>query len=137
MPFISFLKIYLLAIPIFFIVDMIWIGVLAKGFYQSQLGDLLTKNINWTAAIAFYLLFLAGLVIFSVAPALEKNSFSTALVYGALFGFFTYITYDLTNLATIKNWPLTLTMVDIVWGTFLASTVASITFMLAKQFNFS
>lgn len=126
------LKIYIVAVPVFFAIDLLWLGVVARGFYAKHLGELLKSAPNWTAAIIFYLLFLVGLVIFVIAPALEKNSFSHALVYGAMFGFFTYMTYDLTNLATLKNWPMQIVLVDIIWGTVLSAGVASITFYIWK-----
>ncbi len=131
----TLLKLYLIAVPVFFTIDMIWLALIAKNFYRSQLGNLLTKNINWSAAIIFYLLFICGIIIFALAPAIEKNSLATALVLGGLFGFFAYATYDLTNLATTKDWPLTLTIVDIIWGTFLSGSVATISFLIARFFN--
>jgi len=95
--------VYLITVPIFFIVDLVWLGVVAKSFYQKHLGYLMRPQVNWTAAILFYLLFIIGIVIFAVKPALEAQSGLRALAYGALFGFFTYATYDLTNLATVKD----------------------------------
>lgn len=129
------LKLYLLALPVFFAVDMLWLGVVAKNFYKNQIGFLMTPNINWLAAIIFYLIFIAGLVLFVVSPALAKNSLQHALIFGALFGFITYATYDLTNLATLKDWPLTVTIVDMIWGSVLASTVSSVTYYIATKIN--
>jgi uncharacterized membrane protein len=90
-------------------------------------------DINWLAAIIFYLLFIVGLVIFVIAPAVEKNSWTHALLFGALFGLITYATYDLTNLATVKNWPLLVTVVDLGWGAFLAGAVSTITYGIAHK----
>ena len=118
------LFVYLITVPIFFIVDLTWLGVIAKGFYQKHLGYLMRPQINWAAAILFYLLFIIGIVFFAVRPALESQSPMRALVYGALFGFFAYATYDLTNLATVKDWPVIVTVVDLVWGTVLCGAVA-------------
>jgi uncharacterized membrane protein len=87
--------------------------------------------VNWAAAIVFYLLFLVGLVIFVIGPAVEKKDWMHALLAGALFGLITYATYDLTNLATLKDWPLTVVWVDMLWGTFLASSVSTITYLIA------
>lgn len=129
------LKLYLLALPVFFAVDMLWLGVVAKNFYKNQIGFLMTPSINWLAAIIFYLIFIAGLVLFVVSPALAKNSLQHALIFGALFGFITYATYDLTNLATLKDWPLTVTIVDMIWGSVLASTVSSVTYYIATKIN--
>lgn len=129
----NFIKIYAVAVPVFFIIDLIWLGVVARGFYVKYLGELLKSPPNWTAAVIFYLLFLVGLVIFAIAPALEKNSVFHVLIYGALFGFFTYMTYDLTNLATLKYWPMQIVIVDIVWGTILSAGVATVTFYIVKM----
>ena len=93
-------------------------------------------NINYFAAIAFYLLFVVGLVVFIITPALENKSWLHALLFGALFGLITYATYDLTNLATIKNWPLLVTIVDLIWGTFIASSVSTLTYFIATKFLF-
>ena len=118
------LFVYLITVPIFFVIDLTWLGVVAKGFYQKHLGYLMRPQINWAAAILFYLLFIIGIVFFAVRPALESQSPMRALVYGALFGFFAYATYDLTNLATVKDWPVIVTVVDLVWGTVLCGAVA-------------
>lgn len=125
-----FIKLYLIAVPIFFVIDFIWLALIARKFYLDQIGFLMKPNINWTAAIIFYLLFIVGLIIFAVLPAVEKKSLISALIMGGLFGFFAYATYDLTNLATLKNWPLKITMVDMLWGTILAASVSSITFTI-------
>jgi uncharacterized membrane protein len=118
------ISIYLITVPIFFLIDLLWLGVLAKDFYKRHLGYLMAPQVNWIAAILFYLLFIVGIVIFALKPALEAQSPMRALVFGALFGFFTYATYDLTNLATIRDWPLIVTAVDLVWGTTLCGIVA-------------
>jgi uncharacterized membrane protein len=128
-----FLKLYAIALPIFFAMDMLWLGVVAKKFYARHIGLLMKSDINWTAAILFYLLFLVGLVIFVISPAVEKGSWMRALIFGALFGLITYATYDLTNLATLKNWPLALTVVDLLWGTVLAASVSAATCFIAAK----
>jgi len=92
-------------------------------------------NINWIAAIFFYLLFIVGLVIFVISPAIEKSSWVSALFSGALFGLITYATYDLTNLATLKDWPLFVTVVDLAWGAVLASSVSIVTYFIAITFG--
>jgi uncharacterized membrane protein len=97
------LVVYLVTAPVFFALDLIWLGILAKNFYQRHLGYLMRPQVNWVAAISFYLLFIIGIVIFGVKPALEEGSPMRALAYGALFGFLAYATYDLTNLATIRD----------------------------------
>lgn len=127
------LKLYLIALPVFFAIDMVWLGLVAKNFYAKQIGFLLKEDVNWTAAIVFYLVFLLGLVVFVVSPAFEKQSFSQALLLGALFGFVTYATYDLTNLATLKDWPLLVTAVDLAWGSVLSASVAGVTYLIASK----
>jgi uncharacterized membrane protein len=108
------IKSYLSAFAIFLIIDLIWLGFIAKDLYAKYLGFIMAKNINWTAAIIFYMIFVGGILFFVVNPAIEKNSLSYALFAGAAFGFITYATYDLTNLATLENWPLFITIVDLI-----------------------
>lgn len=129
-----FTKIYFIALIVFFIVDMIWLGFIAKNFYANQIGSLMKTDINWIAAIIFYLIFIFGLVIFVISPSIEKNSWTNALIFGALFGFVCYATYDLTNLAVAKNWPILVTVVDLIWGAFLASSVSVITYFIFNRF---
>jgi uncharacterized membrane protein len=131
MTILQFVYLYLLTIPAFFAIDMIWLGLVATKFYQSQIGFLMGP-VNWTAAIVFYLLYIIGIIIFAVSPALEAQSFSKAVILGALFGFFAYATYDPTNLATIKDWPIMVTIVDLIWGTVLTSSVAAISYLIGK-----
>lgn len=128
-----FLHLYLIALPVFFAIDMVWLGLVAKSFYAKHIGFLMKSDVNWTAALLFYLLFIGGIVIFVVSPAIEKHSWMTALLLGALFGLITYATYDLTNLATIKNWPLIVTVVDMVWGMMLSASVATVTYLIAVR----
>jgi uncharacterized membrane protein len=127
------LKLYVIALPIFFAIDMVWLGFVAKNFYRNQIGFLMRSDINWVAAIVFYLLFMVGLVLFVIAPAIEKNSWMHALLFGALFGLITYATYDLTNLATLKDWPLLVTVVDLAWGAALAALVSTVTYFIARK----
>ena len=127
-----YVKLYGLTVPIFFVIDIIWLGVVAKGFYQKNLKYILSPNVNWTAAIIFYLIYIAGILIFAVLPAVAKDSLRHAAVWGALFGFFTYATYDLTNLALLKDWPIVIVIVDILWGVVLCSAVATLSFFVAK-----
>ena len=127
-----YLKLYFLTVPVFFLIDLIWLGVVAKNFYQKNLKYILSPDVNWTAAIVFYLIYIVGILIFAVLPAVAKDSLRHAVVWGALFGFFTYATYDLTNLALLKDWPLNIVFVDILWGVVLCSAVASLSFYIAK-----
>lgn len=128
------IKIYLIAVIVFFAIDMLWLGVIAKNFYQNQIGSLMKKDINWVSAIIFYLLFVVGIVFFAIYPAIQANSWTQAFFLGAFFGFITYMTYDLTNLATLKNWPLKLAIVDILWGTILATSVSTATYFIITNF---
>jgi len=128
-----FIKLYAIALPVFFAIDMVWLGWVAKNFYKNQIGFLMTSNINWVAAILFYLLFIVGLVIFVIVSAVNKSSWISALLLGALFGFISYATYDLTNLATIKDWPLLITIVDLTWGATLGALVSTITYFIAGK----
>lgn len=128
-----FFKLYAIALPIFFAIDMLWLGVVAKNLYKNQLGYLMTPNVNWIAAIVFYLLFIVGLIVFVISPAMEKHSIMHAVLYGALFGLISYATYDLTNLATVKDWPILITGIDLVWGSVLAASVCSATVAIATK----
>lgn len=126
-----FAKLFAIALPVFFAIDMIWLGLVAKNFYREQIGSLLKQDVNWAAAVIFYMVFIAGLVTFVIAPAMEKHSWTHALLYGAFFGFVCYATYDLTNLSVAKDWPLAITVVDLIWGTVLAASVSTATYFIA------
>jgi uncharacterized membrane protein len=128
-----FIKLFLIALPVFFAIDMVWLVFVAKKFYSEQIGFLMRPDINWIAAIIFYLLFIVGLVTFVISPAVEKHSWINAILLGALFGLITYSTYDLTNLATMKDWPLLVTIVDLIWGMVVSASVSVITYLLATK----
>ncbi len=127
-----YLKLYALTIPVFFLIDMIWLGSLAKKFYGDNIGHLLSEKVNRKAAILFYIIYIVGIIYYSVAPNIESGDWQDALLQGSTFGFFTYATYDLTNLATLKNWSIKVVIVDIAWGMILCGTVAAISFQIAK-----
>ena len=120
------LKLYLALLPVFFLVDMLWLGVIAADFYQAQIGHLLSPRVDWAAALAFYLLFIGGIQYFGVRPGLASGRIGDAAFNGALFGFFTYLTYELTNRATLPAWPLKMVFADTAWGVLLCAVVASI-----------
>lgn len=126
----AFLKLYGIAFILFLIIDLIWLGLIAKNLYQRQIGHLMAENVKWGAAIIFYLLFIGGLVFFAISPAAKEGEWTKALLYGALFGFMAYATYDLTNLATLKDWPIQITIIDLVWGTFLGASVSTLTYFV-------
>lgn len=123
---------YLLTTVVFFAIDILWLGVIAKDMYNKMLGHLMAPNVNWTAALIFYLIFIVGIFLFSIVPGIQKDSFQHALIYGVLFGFFTYATYDLTNLATLKDWPIKIVFIDIIWGMVLTGSVASSGFYIMR-----
>jgi len=124
---------YLGSFLTFLVIDLTWLGVIALNFYNAKLKDLKATDVNWTAAIVFYLLFVAGLLYFVVHPALMQKDFKMAAINGALLGFFAYMTYDLTNLAVIRNWPLDMSVVDILWGTVLGCAVCSISYVIGSK----
>ena len=104
---------------------MVWLRVIAVSWYQDGMGPLLAESPNLMAAVAFYIIFPLGLMIFAILPAEADTSVFKVIGMGALFGFFAYATYDLTNLAVIKNWPLGLTFVDMAWGSFVSGIAAA------------
>ncbi|MDA3847100.1 MAG: DUF2177 family protein [Vallitaleaceae bacterium] len=128
-------KVYIIGLLVFFVVDIIWLALVAKNIYQKELGYVMSDKPNWAAAIIFYLIFITGLVFFVINPAIQKDSWTYALLVGMFFGFITYATYDLTNLATLKDWPLKITIIDMIWGTSLGGLVSTITFFIVKLFK--
>ena len=130
-----YIKLYFASLFAFFVIDMVWLGLVARTFYSQYLGFIMAPSINWLAAIIFYLLFIVGILVFVVVPGLESNSLRTTLLRAALFGLITYATYDLTNLATLKDWPALLSIVDMLWGTVLSVLVSYISFMAGKRLD--
>ena len=128
----SWLKVYAVSTVVFFAIDMVWLGLVARGFYRRQLGGLLAEQVNWPAAVVFYLLYIAGIVVFVTLPAAREGSLARALGLGAFFGLVAYATYDLTNLATLKGWPLGVSLVDIAWGMTLTAVVAAAGYAAAR-----
>jgi uncharacterized membrane protein len=123
---------YAVTATVFLLVDMVWLGFAAKAFYRTNIGALLADQINIAAAVIFYLLYIVGIVIFAISPALESGSWRTSLIMGSLFGFFAYATYDMTNLATLRDWPVAVAVVDMAWGAFLTGLSATAGFLAAK-----
>jgi uncharacterized membrane protein len=123
-------KIYVSSLVAFLAIDMVWLAVVARGFYRRQLGFLLADQVNWWAALSFYLLFVAGVLVFAVGPGLQAHSMGRAVLLGGFLGLVTYATYDLTNLATVKDWPLIVTLVDMVWGAVLAAAVSCVGYLV-------
>lgn len=124
---------YFASVVIFFALDMVWLGLIAKNFYREKLGFIMSDKINWPAAIIFYLLYVAALQYFAVQPAIKEMNWQTALLSGALLGGICYATYDLTNMATIAKWPLIIVIIDIAWGMVLTASVAGFTWLVASK----
>jgi len=121
----DFLKLYLLTAVVFFAIDLVWLGVVAVNFYQRHLGSLLAEQVRWVPAILFYLIFIAGLLVFAVQPGLSAGSLGRAAVLGAFLGFMAYATFDLTCLALFRNFPVVVVVVDMIWGSCLSAVVSS------------
>ena len=130
----NYLGLYLAVFLTMFVIDMLWLGVIAKSMYAEAMGGLLSPNPNLWAAGAFYLLFPAGLLIFAVLPQADSPVWKAAFM-GALFGFFAYATYDLTNLAVVKDWPVGLTFIDMAWGTMVSGIAATAGKLALDYFN--
>lgn len=128
-------KIYGITFVIFLILDSVWLGIISPGLYQQQIGHLLAAQVNWAAAVLFYLLFIAGLTVFAVKPSLQQDSWKSALRTGAFFGLVCYATYDLTNQATMREWPVMITVIDLLWGTFICGMTTAISFFTIKKLS--
>jgi uncharacterized membrane protein len=127
-----YLKLYLATLLAFFLIDMLWLGLVARWFYQKHLGSLLAPTTNWLAALIFYLLFIAGILTFVVVPSLTSGSLGRVALMGAFFGLITYATYDMTNLATLKDWPVLVTVIDLLWGMSLTTLVSCISYLVGR-----
>lgn len=128
-----FIKLYAIALTVFLAIDAVWLTLIAKNFYAKHIGYLMAKNPNLWAALIFYLIFIAALIFFVINPALDKKMWTHALLAGLFFGLATYATYDLTNLATVKDWPLIVTIVDLIWGMFVSAAVSVATYFIARK----
>lgn len=131
----TYVAAYVGALISFLALDAIWLGVVTKSYYRAEIGHLMADKPNFIAAGVFYLFYIAGVVVLAVSPALDRGSWSTAAVLGAVLGFVAYGTYDMTNLAVMRDWPLGMTVVDIVWGTFLTATAATCGFVAGRMFS--
>ncbi len=130
-----YFKAYAFTLTVFLALDFLWLGFIARGFYASQLGSLMRDSINYAAAGGFYLAYVAGIVFFAVAPALSEGSWQKAAVNGFLLGLLAYGTYDMTNVATIKNWPLAMSVVDMGWGSLITSAAGVSGFYLTRTLS--
>lgn len=118
----------------FALIDAVWLRTMSDRLYRVEIGELLADKFRIAPAIVFYLLYILGMMIFAVVPALQNGNWKTALIYGALFGFFTYMTYDLTNYATLKVWSLRVTVLDMIWGTVLTGLAAAAGAAITNKF---
>ena len=119
---------------VFMGIDLVWLGFVAKNIYSKYLGYLMAPNVNWLAALVFYVIFIIGILYFVIAPSLVDRDFSQLVIRAMLFGFMTYATYDLTNLATVRDWPITITIIDLIWGTTLSTSVSVISYLIITNF---
>ncbi len=126
------IKTFLVAFAVFLGIDMLWLTIIASKFYKSQIGHLMADKAKLLPAAIFYLLFIAAMIYFVIVPALEHQNLTRLIISAAIFGLVTYATYDLTNMATLKDWPLLVTVVDIAWGTFISLAVSLITYFIRK-----
>jgi uncharacterized membrane protein len=129
------LYLYILTFLVFLAIDFVWLNWIAKNMYSEKIGHLLAENANLIPALIFYLLFVVGVIIFAVLPGYEAKSLGKTVFLGALFGMMTYATYDLTNLATLKGWPISMTIIDIIWGTSLSTVTAVSGYYIANMLN--
>ena len=116
-------------------IDLVWLLGIAKNLYRSEMGDLMASEPKLFAGLAFYLIYALGVCIFVIVPALSKQSLLYALQYGALFGLFCYMTYDLTNLAVIRNFPTQLALIDIAWGSLVTALCASFAYWVGERIS--
>ena len=116
-------------------IDLVWLLGIAKNLYRDQMGDLMASEPKLIAGLAFYLLYALGVCVFVIIPALSKQSWIYALQYGALFGLFCYMTYDLTNLAVIRNFPTQLALIDIAWGSFVTAVCSGIAYWVGSRLS--
>mgnify|MGYP003620771420 CR=1 FL=1 len=123
---------YGLTLVAFLGIDAVWLGVIAKNLYKDNLGHLMAAKPSLLPAAVFYLMYVAGIMILAVYPAVDKGSLGKAVVLGAIFGAIAYATYDLTNAATLKDWPLKITLLDILWGSVLTATIAGIGYQIVN-----
>lgn len=127
-----YLRNFIITFLVFLVVDLIWLGFVAKKLYSKHLGYIMADKVNWIAAIVFYVIFIIGLLYFVIMPG---ESLKSVMLTGAFFGFITYATYDLTNLATLKDWPITITIIDLIWGSVLAATTSSVSYLIISKLD--
>jgi len=131
----SFLRMYGLGLVVCFGLDLVWLGVVAKGFYQRQIGHLMRPDVQWMPAVLFYLIYVAALVVFVMVPAVEKQSPVRAMAFGAFFGLAAYAAFDLTSLALLRDFPVTAALVDLAWGSTLSAVVSGTVVFAARSWS--
>lgn len=124
---------YLVALVTLAIVDGIWLGVVSREFYKARLGHMLLDQPIWSVAIFFYLIHAAGIAVFAVPPSLSAGTWTSALLYGGLFGFCVYAAYDITNLATLRGWPMAVSAVDLAWGAVATAIATLVTYFVVRS----
>lgn len=130
------LKLYASTAIVFLAIDIVWLGVVASGFYQKHLGHLMRSDVILPAALLFYLLYVAAILVFAVLPGLDSQSINRTLALGAFLGLVAYSTFDLTCLALFKNFPVKVVVIDLIWGTVLTATVAGISHKIGELLSF-
>lgn len=135
MTTVNFLRMYAVGVASFFAVDLVWLGLVAKGFYQRQMGHLIRPDVQWLPAVLFYLIYVAALVVFVAGPAAERRSLGRAIGYGAFFGLAAYSAFDLTGLALLRGFPVTAALVDMAWGALLSASVSAAVVLSARAWS--
>jgi uncharacterized membrane protein len=135
MTTLNFFRMYGVGLVACFAIDIVWLGVVAKGFYQRQMGHLTRPDVQWVPAVLFYLIYVAALVVFVAAPAVERQSVGRAVGYGAFFGLAAYAAFDLTGLALLKDFPVSVAIVDLAWGSFLSAAVSAVIVLSARAWS--
>lgn len=126
---------FVACVAVLVVLDLVWLGLIMRDFYQENIGHLFAENISWFFGIIFYVFYVAGVFIFAVLPAVRVGKLRRAVTLGALLGLLAYGTYDLTNQTTLKDWPFIVTVVDMLWGTFVTAVVSSVGFLLVRAYN--
>lgn len=131
----TFFKLYLVSLIVFLIIDLFWLGIIAKDLYKDQIGFLKSNEVRWGPAILVYCLYIAGLTFFVILPIFQEGNWVSALLYGGFFGLVCYGTYDLTNLATLKGWTIKIVVLDLLWGIFISAITSFITFWIGYHWE--
>ncbi len=131
----SLLKLVFALTPIMVAGDLLWLGVIMKDFYRGNLGHLMASSVQWMPALFFYVLFVTGLLYFATIPGIQSGSFTRTFLMGAAFGLVAYGTYDLTNQATLRDWPLVVTLADMAWGAFFSGTLSAVAFLFSRWWS--